>query len=76
VGSTHAAAGEANVNALASSSVAQYTGTRKTAARAGTWAERTALVILLPPALALLILGIWLPGQMQNWLHLIGMALK
>lgn len=48
---------------------------RQSSHQASTWAERTALGLLLAPALALLVLGIWLPGQMQIWFHLIGKAI-
>lgn len=64
----HAITGATNV-ADSTSPLAAHTG--KVA-----WAERTALGLLVPPALGLLVLGIWLPGSIQNWLQMIGMVLK
>jgi formate hydrogenlyase subunit 3/multisubunit Na+/H+ antiporter MnhD subunit len=38
-------------------------------------AEKVALWIMVVPALAVLLLGLWLPSAMQGWLHVIGAVL-
>jgi hydrogenase-4 component F len=73
VGSIHETANEPNEAFL----LAEKEGNKSRAAdRISGWAERTALCLLVPPALILLLLGVWLPSQMQEWLHMIGMVLK